>query len=360
MVARLVPIRHEKAALTRALQPHGKHGTQDKYGTQDEHDTQDTQDEHGQPPRGRPAARHARTSGPPAPQHTSLSIRSAERRRWSADLARPDVTALVVYGLGGIGKSTLATQIASRMSRLAPDRVVSVLCGEVSAACLAAAPAETDLVVLDNFDDNLSGQDAQRAVRDPALAAVIAGWTGKLLQHRTHRAVRGDRRGDRADGGPAAARRAVRPAQRRRPGPGRARLGVPQPGHARRAGLGSSCWPTRGSPSRRRPRAALAAGRVDARLLITLAALAANAPVQILAFGDDGPGAGAGTPLRTAEITGAVAATRAMLAFVRAQRPPFFPARSALSGGPGGLGARTVLTIGFTAPSPLGLLPSQR
>ena len=37
-------------------------------------------------------------------------------------------------------------------------------------------------------------------------------------------------------------------------------------------------------------RAALAAGRVDARLLITLAALAANEPVQILAFGDDGPG----------------------------------------------------------------------
>ena len=106
-------------------------------------------------------------------------------------------------------------------------------------------------------------------------------------------------------------------------------------------------------------RAALAAGRVDARLLITLAALAADEPVQILAFGDDGPGASAGTPLRTAEITGTAAAARAMLAFVRAQRPPFLPARSALSAGPGGPGARTVLTLGFTAPSPLGLLPSQ-
>ena len=41
-------------------------------------------------------------------------------------------------------------------------------------------------------------------------------------------------------------------------------------------------------------RAALAAGRVDARLLITLAALAANEPVQILAFSDDGPGASPG------------------------------------------------------------------
>ena len=87
-------------------------------------------------------------------------------------------------------------------------------------------------------------------------------------------------------------------------------------------------------------RAALAAGRVDARLLITLAALAANEPVQILAFGDDGPGASAGAPLRTAEITGAAAAARAMLAFVRAQRPPFLPARSAVSAGPGGPGPR--------------------
>ncbi len=105
-------------------------------------------------------------------------------------------------------------------------------------------------------------------------------------------------------------------------------------------------------------RAALAAGRVDARLLITLAALAANEPMQILAFGDAGPGASPGTPLRTAEITAAAPAARAMLVFVRAQRPPFLPARSGLSAGPGDPGTRTVLTIGFTAPSPLGLLPS--
>ena len=178
MVARLVPIRHEKVTLTRALQPRNNQDNQDKHN---EHNEQDKQNEHGQPPRARPAARHARTSGPPAPQHSRLSIRSAERRRWSADLTRPDVTALVVYGLGGIGKSTLATQIASRMSRLAPERVVTVLSGEVSAAGLAAAPAETELVVLDNFDDNLSGPGGQRAVRDPALAAVLASWTGKLL-----------------------------------------------------------------------------------------------------------------------------------------------------------------------------------
>ena len=182
MVARLVPIRHEKVTLTRALQPRNNQDSQDRHNEHNEHNEQDKQNEHGlaapgearRPPRGPP--------GPPAPQHTRLSIRSAERRRWSADLTRPDVTALVVCGVGGIGKSrTLATQIASRMSRLAPERVVTVLSGEVSAACLAAAPAETELVVLDNFDDNLSGPGGQRAVRDPALAAVLASWTGKLL-----------------------------------------------------------------------------------------------------------------------------------------------------------------------------------
>ena len=91
------------------------------------------------------------------------------------------MTALVIHGLGGIGKSTLAAQIASRVSRLAPERVVTVLSGEVSAASLVAQPAETDLVVLDDFDDNLTCESGLRTVRDPALAALLAGWTGKLL-----------------------------------------------------------------------------------------------------------------------------------------------------------------------------------
>jgi hypothetical protein len=133
------------------------------------------------PPRPRHAARHARTSGPAAPQQTSLSIRSAERRRWAGELTQPDVTALVIHGLGGVGKSTLAAQIAARVSRLAPERVLTMVSGEVCAASLPAPPAATDLVVLDNFDDNLTSESGLRTVRDPALAALLAGWTGKLL-----------------------------------------------------------------------------------------------------------------------------------------------------------------------------------
>ncbi|HMI24274.1 MAG TPA: hypothetical protein VK594_07285 [Streptosporangiaceae bacterium] len=108
-----------------------------------------------------------------------MSIRSAERRRWAADLTGPGSGGLVIYGMGGIGKSILAAQIVTRVSRLQSDRVITVVNGEVPAS--APWPADTDLVVLDNFDDNLSLDSGRWTVRDPALAARLAGWTGKLL-----------------------------------------------------------------------------------------------------------------------------------------------------------------------------------
>ena len=159
MVAKLARIRDENTAVTRGAQWHDV-----------------------TPARATHAARHARAfEGPVVSRPTPLSIRSAERRRWSADLTRPGVTALVLHGMGGMGKSTLATQIASRVSRLAPERVVAVLSGEMPAASLAAEAAGADLVVLDDFGDNLAGPQRPLAVRDPALAALLAGWTGKLL-----------------------------------------------------------------------------------------------------------------------------------------------------------------------------------
>ena len=84
-------------------------------------------------------------------------------------------------------------------------------------------------------------------------------------------------------------------------------------------------------------RAALAAGQVDARLLITLAALAASEPVRVTGFGGRGPGDSAGLPLRTAEIAAPAATARRMLAFVRAQRSPYLPAHADLTPGRGGL-----------------------
>jgi hypothetical protein len=108
-------------------------------------------------------------------------------------------------------------------------------------------------------------------------------------------------------------------------------------------------------------RAALWAGQVDSRLLTTLATLAATqantGPVQVSVFGDSGPGASQGMPLRSVQITEPSRADlgrlRGMVAFVRAQRPPYLPARTLITTGAGG---SPVLSIGFSAPNPVGLL----
>ena len=106
--------------------------------------------------------------------------------------------------------------------------------------------------------------------------------------------------------------------------------------------------------------AELAAGQVDSRLLMTLAALAHSVPVYVRQFSGVGPGASAGTPMRSMTISGAVVLphhasyTGLVLAFLQAQRAPFV-ARAMVSG----RGATIVLRIAFTAPSPLGLLAAQ-
>jgi hypothetical protein len=99
-------------------------------------------------------------------------------------------------------------------------------------------------------------------------------------------------------------------------------------------------------------KAELEAGRVDTRLLITLAALAARSRVQIQAFGDGGPGAGDSTPLRQVTvISPSTTYLHQLLAFIDAQRPPLLPTVSANH-----QGGRTIVQIQFSAPSPTGLL----
>jgi hypothetical protein len=154
-------------------------------------------------------------------------------------------------------------------------------------------------------------------------------------------------------------------------GSGRLRIDVravaPDGAAAYRAGLAADLTARReagrqllGNPRIRVSAAArseLQAGQVDSRLLTTLAALAAEKPLQVGAFGDSGPGASAGVPLRSAVITVAgradPAAVAGLLTFVRAQRPPYLAARSLIE--PGAAGA-SVLSIQFAAPSPEGLL----
>jgi len=105
-------------------------------------------------------------------------------------------------------------------------------------------------------------------------------------------------------------------------------------------------------------RSELAHGRVDPRLLITLAAMAAQDRVRIVAFTGGNPGASRSIPLRTAELasppgTAAAAYLPAALAFLRAQRAPYLASAITTKRLASG---RTVLIVGFSAPSPLGLL----
>lgn len=87
----------------------------------------------------------------------------------------------------------------------------------------------------------------------------------------------------------------------------------------------------------------------------------ATNPVSIVAFGDSGPGASAGMPLRSADLaqtdraaaTAAPAYVRALRALLRARNPPYRPAQIQTLRLPGGL---PVLRIEFTAPNPLELL----
>jgi hypothetical protein len=103
----------------------------------------------------------------------------------------------------------------------------------------------------------------------------------------------------------------------------------------------------------------LAQGQVDSRLLITLVDLSHSFPVYVRRFGDAGPGASAGTPLRAMTIAArvrvrnrsAASYLRAVLAILLAQRAPLL-ARTQIVG----TGKKAALRIEFTAPSLLGLL----
>ena len=106
---------------------------------------------------------------------------------------------------------------------------------------------------------------------------------------------------------------------------------------------------------------------MDARLEITVAALAANRPIYVVAFNGFAPGADADMPLRFADLTQASpgqlaggravtpAFVRSMVAILRSPRVPYPPRRVQRVLLASGL---TVLRIGFAAPSPLGLLGS--
>jgi len=100
----------------------------------------------------------------------------------------------------------------------------------------------------------------------------------------------------------------------------------------------------------------LRGGQVDSRLLLTLAQLASQWPLSIVAFGDRAPGASPGVPLRSADlvVTGdAASRARQMAAFAHQLQGFYASARIRavrLANG------QDVVQVAFPAPSPLGVL----
>ena len=109
-------------------------------------------------------------------------------------------------------------------------------------------------------------------------------------------------------------------------------------------------------------RTQLIAGQVDSRLMLAIAALATKEPVDVVQFGNIGPGADADMPLRYADLAqNDPAAHLAGSAYLRSMRADlgtaaYRPATTTTVVLPGG---EAVLRIEFTAPSPLGLFGPQ-
>src|SRR5262249_57621405 len=104
-------------------------------------------------------------------------------------------------------------------------------------------------------------------------------------------------------------------------------------------------------------------GGGDPRLRATVVALSHSSPLDITSFGANQAGASRGVPLRSAELAGAPgpgntppASAQTLRSFVSAQQPPYRPSIVAVTTA----SRRTVLRVGYPAPSLLSLLGTHR
>jgi hypothetical protein len=264
------------------------------------------------------------------PGNPSGSARSAARPTASATPGRPagqqDAAALRTQALL---RGQAAAWIAQQVS---PAAIVS--CDPAMCSVLQAhGMPSSQLLVLVLADADPLGSDvvvATPAVRSQFGATLINTWAPQVIASFGSGAARIDIRAIAAGG--AAALDSALPAD-----------------EAARITAGKQLLRNRRISAASTARAALAAGDVDPRLLVTLAGLAAQQPVSITAFGDPSPGA-PGVPLRSARISAASRAKlRTMLSFLRGQREPYLATLIQATGG------RFTISIEYDAPGPLGM-----
>jgi CHAT domain/Trypsin-like peptidase domain len=180
---------------------------------------------------------HRAVPGPSRPRIAGLAGREdwylvgrrREQRRWPADLTGSSLAGIVMFGIGGVGKTTLAAEITARVRDREPGRILVSLAGPLTLETLLGAVITTVrlelliqgqealairaldvagraglpwqnrlailrghvldqvplLVLLDNFEDNLRPDgDAGYAVRDDVLADLLAAWAADPGQSR--------------------------------------------------------------------------------------------------------------------------------------------------------------------------------
>jgi hypothetical protein len=96
-------------------------------------------------------------------------------------------------------------------------------------------------------------------------------------------------------------------------------------------------------------RSELLAGKVDPRLLVTLAQLADEKPIKLVAFDDSSPGEGSAVPLRGAEIGPAGSTDLSAIAAYWTGQQDFAPAGEKLEN----VSGERVVAVWFDAPGPL-------
>ena len=127
--------------------------------------------------------RGRRSPGWPGGQDWYFVGRRAEQRAWPADLtSTPGLAGIVICGIGGTGKTTLAAELAARIRDHEPARVLVSLAGPLTLEGLLG-----QLVSVLRRELLVRGQDGEEAVRALDVAArADLGWADRWGVLRDH------------------------------------------------------------------------------------------------------------------------------------------------------------------------------